>query len=139
MNRCRREFTEGFEAALQGDAALQALLPGGIQSNLAPEGLPFPRLVWQIVDATPAYTLGVLLSETFMVQCRIDMLGEDATPADRILARLDALLMDATFYVEGVELKYSRRAGDIPDGTEIEDNTVYQSTGATYEFVLGEA
>ncbi len=126
-------------ARLSGDAALLALLPGGVHNLVAPQ--PTARYaVFQKVSGPADYTFTQRIGTSYLYQIRcIDPSGAaDKDSLMDALARIDTLLTRQALAVAGYTTWLVERSDDLPDSAEAdEDGRVYIQVGASYRLELG--
>lgn len=123
-----------FYTRLSGDATLQTLLGGAgrIFRLKAPSGT-FPALIYSSQGGPDRSTLGGLRIRDLVYRFRVWDQGFSAQGAKAILARVDALLQDATLSVSGGSVLFLRRRSELPDLTEDGSGGVpYQIVGSEY-------
>jgi len=130
--------TEAICKALQADAQLQQLAPGGVWPFVAPEKTPFPYVI--VSTQSPAvdhYTFGGPNSGWREAVYLVKAVDQNLSPADAedIRSRVHTVLQDANLTVSGESVLWLRRRSQFPEYTEIVDGLVYVHRGALYDVV----
>ena len=132
---------EAIEAMARGDRTLMEMLPGGLHYTVAPDGLAYPLLAYQLVGSSTDWTLGLQVSEEFELQWRaMDRARRLVSFAhiDAIKARLLALFNDKSLTVAGAAFWLCRYRGAIPDYAEQMNNgEMIMHGGLRFRVILG--
>lgn len=84
---------EFLVSTLTGDATLMAQLPGGVWNIEAPEGTPYPFLVFQFMSGNDFAAVGALRIWTNMIYLvKVIADAADFDSLNAVAARLDAVL-----------------------------------------------
>ena len=125
------KIKRGIVRHARSSANLKAAIVGGIHEGFAPEKVPYPFMVYNVVAAPYASLWG-----SRVIVALVDLLsfaenGVDASNVDQLIA--DAF-DGAQFDVDGQTTLICRRVADIPGGPDAdsEGKKIYQ-TGGSYE------
>ncbi len=124
------ELEKALFTRLSGDVTLQGLAPGGVWNGKIPEDITsYPALGFNLSGPTDDYTLTGPYRFRFLATLRALDRGEDAGRVTDVLARVYALLEDATdiqLPMSGFAVLYCRRQGRTRQQPVLE-GVVYQN------------
>lgn len=126
---------------LAGDSTLTnqlATAPTGYSKSIyyeqAPEGAPFPYVIFSKQAGTPSYALKARNFDNDIWLVKAVDRNNTADPVDNIASRLDALLTDGTLSISGRTQKYLRRESDV-EYSEITDGVLYRHAGSNFRLI----
>lgn len=118
-------------AALQADATLLALAPGGVFPDLAPEQTPTPYLIVGLDTHDDVDEQGrTAYEEAVYLVMAIDK-ADDAAAANAAYARAHTVLTGTTFSVSGLTLMDLTRRGRVRLA-ERDGSAIWRFVGARY-------
>lgn len=130
MNPLRKALFD----TLSGDETLTGMLaaPDAIYHDLAPADARPPYIVFQALPGSRqwAFQGGEIRWPLWLFQS-IDR-SESSSAAEDVDARVDALLSNATFTIEGFKLLDIRRLTDVPKPPSADEGEIVHSVGGIY-------
>lgn len=126
---------EWLHGVLVADAALMAMLPGGVHPDIRPAGSSSPALVYYVSDPGPdVMVVGqyrIAIEPTYTV--RADVKGKSYGPLRPILDRVDELLHRANGATAVVEVASCTRTAVIAPYTSVDSQgETNRHAGAEY-------
>jgi hypothetical protein len=127
---------------MAGDSTLNALLgapPSGWSKNIyhrkAPQGAPYPLVIFQKQSGTPTYAFATdpaYENDLWLIK-GVDR-GTTADGAEAIQGRLDALLTDGALSISGETQLYMRRESDV-EYDEVSGDQTFHHAGSLYRLL----
>lgn len=130
-----RALVKGIYSRLSGDATLTGFAPGGVWHGVAPSTASGVVVVYSLVSAADDYTLGRRATVTERFQIKAVAPGPSAAPAWSAAERVEALLTDQAFMLDGASLMMCRRE-QVISFTEQDGGEQYQHAGGIYQFMV---
>lgn len=125
-------------AALQADATLQGLAPGGVFPDLAPEQTPTPYLIVGLESHTDVDEEGrPAFEEAVYLVMAIDK-ADDAAAANAAYARAHAVLTGTTLTASGVTVMDLTRRGRVRLA-ERDGSVIWRFVGGRYRVMVDPA
>lgn len=128
---------------MAGDTTLNSLLgtpaagySKSIYDAVAPEGAPFPFVVFHKQSGLPTQAFGdpsALETDVWLIKA-VDR-SDSGDTAEAISARVTALMNDGVLSISGAVLLFLRRQSDAATYTEVIDGVQHRHVGCLYRLV----